>query len=59
MILVGIVLLLPGLCALVFGFLSISGSGSSNGIMPFVLLGLLIGFLGVMFIWAAIQGRRR
>jgi hypothetical protein len=59
MILIGIVLLLPGLCALVFGALSLSEPGSASGIVPFVVLGLIVGFFGVMLIWAAIRGSRR
>jgi hypothetical protein len=59
MILIGIVLLLPGLCALVFGALSLSEPGSASGMVPFVVLGLFVGFFGVMLIWAAIRGPRR
>ena len=58
MILIGIVLLLPGLCALVFGALSLSEPGSAGGIVPFVVLGLLIGLGGIMLIRAAIRGPR-
>jgi hypothetical protein len=58
MILVGVVLLLPGLCALIFGVLSLTEPGSASGIMPFVLLGLLVGFLGILLIRAGIRGSR-
>ena len=58
MILIGIVLLLPGLCALVFGVLSLSEPGSASGIVPFVIVGLLVGFGGIMLIRAAIRGPR-
>jgi hypothetical protein len=59
MIIVGIILLLPGLCALVFGAISLSSPSSAAGIMPFVVVGLLVGFGGVMLIRAAIRGRQR
>ena len=67
MVLVGVILLLPGLCALGFGALSLSGPpapGSGDDtirplIMPFVVIGLLVGFGGIMLIRAAIRGRRR
>jgi hypothetical protein len=54
MVLVGLVLLLPGVCALGFGF----SSNFESGIMPFVIVGLLIAFGGVMLIRAAIRGPR-
>jgi hypothetical protein len=64
MVLVGVILLLPGLCALGFGVLSLSEPGSGAApimpsIMPFVVVGLLVGFGGIMLIRAAIRGRRR
>jgi hypothetical protein len=53
MILIGIVLLLPGLCAVIF----IVGSSShyDPGVTPFVLIGLLAGAGGAMLIWQAIR----
>jgi hypothetical protein len=59
MVLVGIVLLLPGLCALVFGAASLTQSRFDPGFMPFVIIGLLVGFGGIMLIRAAIRGPRR
>jgi hypothetical protein len=60
MVLVGVILLLPGVCALGFGVLSLSGPGSGAAtIMPFVVVGLLVGFGGIMLIRTAIRGRRR
>jgi len=58
MVLAGIVLLLPGLCAVVFGVASIYDPRNGAGFMPFVLIGLLVGFGGVMLIRAAIRGPR-
>jgi hypothetical protein len=68
MVLVGVILLLPGLCALGFGVLGLSGPPGPPGsgadtirplIMPFVVVGLLVGFGGIMLIRAAIRGRPR
>jgi hypothetical protein len=59
MIIVGIILLLPGLCALGFGAMSLTNSRADPTVMPFVVVGLLIGFGGIMLIRAAIRGHRR
>jgi hypothetical protein len=58
MVIVGIILLLPGLCALIFGAVSLSEPRSIGGILPFVMIGLMVGLFGVVLIWAAIRGRR-
>ncbi len=58
MVIAGIILLLPGVCALGFGVATLADP-SAAGIMPLVLLGLLVGFFGVVLIVAAIRGRRR
>jgi hypothetical protein len=58
MIIVGVILLLPGVCALGFGALSFADPGEAAGIMPFVMVGLLLGFGGIMLIRSAIRGRR-
>lgn len=57
MVLFGVVLLLPGLCAILFGVGSLSNSNLEPGLLFLVLLGLLVGFAGVMLIYAAIKGR--
>jgi hypothetical protein len=59
MVLIGMVMLLPGLCAMFFGAASINSPNSSAAIMPFVFVGGLIGLGGILLIWAAIQGARR
>ena len=59
MVVVGVVLLLPGLCALVFGAGSLFSSSYDSGFTPFILFGLLVGFGGVMMIRAALRGPRR
>jgi uncharacterized membrane protein YjjB (DUF3815 family) len=58
MVLAGIVMLLPGLCALIFGFASLSESHYDSGFTPFIVVGLLVGFAGIMLIRAAIRGGR-
>jgi uncharacterized membrane protein HdeD (DUF308 family) len=57
MVIVGIILLLPGLCALIFAAGSL-GSRSDSGFAPLILLGLLVGAGGVALIRFAIRGRR-
>ncbi|PDT89595.1 hypothetical protein CO669_15055 [Bradyrhizobium sp. Y36] len=55
----GIILLLPGLCALLFGGISISDGGKiDSDIAPLIFLGLVVGIGGVALIWAAIKGRK-
>jgi hypothetical protein len=56
MFLAGIILLLPGLCALIFGGMALSQPNFDSGFVPFVVFGLLVGFGGVMLIRAAIRG---
>jgi hypothetical protein len=58
MVIGGVILLLPGLCALFFGIASLK-EGSLGGIMPFVLVGLLVGAGGVLMIrWAVRRPER-
>jgi hypothetical protein len=58
MVLVGIILLLPGLCALVFGVGSLSSSHYDPGFTPFIVFGALLGIAGGVLIRSAIRGRR-
>lgn len=59
MVVSGIILLLPGLCAVLFGGISISESGRiESDIAPLVFLGVVVGIGGVVLIWAAIKGRK-
>ncbi|QPF92002.1 hypothetical protein [Bradyrhizobium commune] len=59
MVLFGIIMLLPGLCALLFGGMSVVEGGKiEDGIAPFVFLGLAVGAGGVALIWAAVRGRK-
>jgi hypothetical protein len=59
MVLVGIVLLLPGLCAVIFGAGALFSGDYDTGYLPFVLFGLLVGFGGIMLIRVGIRGPRR
>ncbi|RTM12771.1 MAG: hypothetical protein EKK33_14865 [Bradyrhizobiaceae bacterium] len=59
MVISGVILLLPGLCALLFGGISISEGGRiGSDIAPLVFLGLVVGIGGGALIWAAIKGRK-
>ena len=49
-------LLLPGLCALLFGFGGLTESRPDPSILFLILLGLAVCFAGVMLIRAAIKG---
>lgn len=59
MVLVGIVMLLPGLCALIFGAMSLGDSHFDSTLGSLVLVGLLVGVFGIIMIRAAIRGPRR
>jgi hypothetical protein len=58
MVIVGIILLLPGLCAIIFGSIALSEQQLDNGVLPLVAVGLVVGFFGVVMIWAAFRGPR-
>jgi hypothetical protein len=59
MVIVGIILLLPGLCALIFGVGSLTSPGGfDSGFMPFILVGLIVGAVGVLMIRWAIREPR-
>jgi hypothetical protein len=55
LIVIGIILLLPGLCSLLFIF---GGLVKSAGDVQFVVTLGMIGCAGVALIWWAIRGRR-
>jgi hypothetical protein len=59
LVVVGIILLLPGLCALIFGIGSLASPGGfEKEILPFVLVGLMVGAVGVLMIRWAVRGGR-
>ena len=59
MVLAGVIMLMPGLCALGFGASGLfSSEHYESGLTPFILIGLLVGFAGIMLIRAAIRGLR-
>jgi hypothetical protein len=53
MIIAGLILLLPGLCAIIFGFSALSSSNLDPGTLMLVLFGVFVGFLGIMLLRAA------
>ena len=59
MVLVGIVLLLPGLCAVIFGVAYFRDSHFDSSLTAIILLCLLVAFGGIMLIREAIRGPRR
>jgi hypothetical protein len=58
MVIFGIILLLPGLCALLFGAVAISGRSFPSDFLGFIVMGMLSGCVGVILIRLAIRGRR-
>jgi hypothetical protein len=56
MVVAGLIMLLPGLCAVIFGVGSLTNSSIEPILMVLVLLGLFVGFLGIMLIRAAVKG---
>ncbi|GMP05750.1 hypothetical protein [Bradyrhizobium sp. TM239] len=55
----GVLMLLPGACALLFGGMSVFEDGRiASDIAPLVFLGLVVGIGGAALIWAAIKGRK-
>jgi hypothetical protein len=46
------------LCAIIFGGIALSQPGSAGGFMPFVGIGLVVGFFGVIMIWTAFRSPR-
>jgi hypothetical protein len=59
MVLAGLVLLLPGLCAVIFAGIALSERSFPSDFVSFIAIGLLVGAGGVVLIWAAIRGRAR
>jgi len=58
MVVAGIILLLPGLCAAAVGVASINDPIVAT-FLPLILVCLLIGFGGIMLLRAAFRGRPR
>jgi hypothetical protein len=58
MVVAGVILLLPGVCALIFGFGTLSSSRSDPLVTGLVTLGLMVAVGGVFLIRAAIRGPR-
>ena len=58
MVMVGIVLLLPGFCAIIFAVSSL-GDPNFGNLLPVIVISLLIAFGGVMLLRAARRDPRR
>ena len=58
MIVVGVILLLPGLCAVIFGGMALTEPRFDSGYVPFILFGVAVGIGGVFLIRAAIRRPR-
>jgi hypothetical protein len=56
MVIAGLIMLLPGLCSIIFGVAEFTGSSVNPTEMALILLGLFVGFLGIMLIRAAVKG---
>jgi hypothetical protein len=56
MVVVGIILLLPGLCALIVTGLSLADRRLPSDVISLIVFGILAGFAGVMLIRAATRG---
>ena len=58
MVIFGLILLVPGLCAILFGVGALADSSRDPTLVVLVLFGLLVGFTGVMLIRSAVRGPR-
>lgn len=56
MVIAGLILLLPGLCAVFFGANEFTSPGSEPVVTLLVMIGLALGALGVWLIWRAVRG---
>jgi hypothetical protein len=56
MVVAGLIMLLPGLCAIIFGVGSLTNSSIEPIVMVLVLSGLFVSFLGILLIRAAVKG---
>jgi hypothetical protein len=56
MVIAGLIMLLPGLYAIIFGIGSLTNSYFEPIVVVLVVLGLFVGFLGILLIRAAVRG---
>ncbi|QOZ22464.1 MULTISPECIES: hypothetical protein [Bradyrhizobium] len=59
MLLFGVILLLPGLCAILFLVGSVTTGGADSTLVGLGVLGLMLGAIGVMLLYTAVKGRGR
>jgi hypothetical protein len=55
MVIAGLILLLPGLCAIFFGANEFTSWGSDPLVTLLVMIGLALGALGIWLIWRAVR----
>jgi hypothetical protein len=55
MVIAGVILLLPGLCAVIFTGIALSQPGPSGAFIPYVTMGFVVGLFGLIVIWAAFR----
>lgn len=58
MVIAGLIMLLPGVCALYFGSFRLAHPDSPDTFTPFIVVGLLVGFGGMLLLWAALRHRQ-
>jgi len=58
MVIIGIVLLLPGACALIFGYVAFGDKNWPSDFIGLIIFGLLIGAGGIALIVRAFRPRR-
>jgi uncharacterized membrane protein HdeD (DUF308 family) len=56
MTVVGVILLLPGVCAVIFGGIALTEPRFESDFVPFILFGVAVGIGGVFLIRAALRG---
>jgi uncharacterized membrane protein HdeD (DUF308 family) len=56
MIVIGIILLLPGLCAIIFGGIALTEPRFDSSFLPSILFGVAVGIGGIFLIRAALRG---
>jgi hypothetical protein len=56
MVVAGLILLLPGLCAIFFGANEFTSWGNDPVVTLLVVIGLALGALGIWLIWGAVRG---
>jgi hypothetical protein len=59
MVLFGLILLLPGACAILFGIGSLKTGGIDSSLGGLIVFGLMLGAIGVLLLYTATKSQRR